>query len=270
MEVTWAEDDLNELRRAVHLLEDVSFIAKVSNLIGEPIEKIIDFLPSSTSGKITDIVNAALRKALRVALATLDLSAKDTPSNLRHKIAVGASGAVGGAFGLPALAVELPISTTIMLRSIADIARSQGEGLGSLPGQLECLLVFALGSPSESDDASKSVYFAARAGLAAAMQSAARYIASHGLGDATAPPIVRLLAQIASRFGSVVAEKVAAFGVPVLGAVGGATINVLLMDHFQDIATGHFIVRRLERTYGSDEVRRKYDKIHGAKRSTDS
>ena len=39
---------------------------------------------------------------------------------------VGASGAIGGAFGLASVAVELPISTTIMLRSIADIARSEG------------------------------------------------------------------------------------------------------------------------------------------------
>jgi hypothetical protein len=34
---------------------------------------------------------------------------------------------VGGGFGLAALPVELPISTIIMLRSIGDIARSEGE-----------------------------------------------------------------------------------------------------------------------------------------------
>ena len=38
-----------------------------------------------------------------------------------------ASGAAGGAFGLASLPVELPVSTTIMLRSIADIARAEGE-----------------------------------------------------------------------------------------------------------------------------------------------
>ena len=38
-----------------------------------------------------------------------------------------ASGAAGGAFGLATLPVELPVSTIIMLRSIAAIARNEGE-----------------------------------------------------------------------------------------------------------------------------------------------
>jgi len=47
----------------------------------------------------------------------------------------------------------------------------------------------------------------------------------------------------------------------VVGAFGGATINVLFIDHFQDMARGHFIVRRLERKYGHDEVEKKYKEI---------
>jgi len=49
-----------------------------------------------------------------------------------HKMFVATSGAVGGAFGLPALTVELPVSTITMLRSIADIARSEGEKIKSI------------------------------------------------------------------------------------------------------------------------------------------
>jgi hypothetical protein len=45
-------------------------------------------------------------------------------SQLLHKALATASGAAGGAFGLAALPFELPVSTIIMLRSIADIARS--------------------------------------------------------------------------------------------------------------------------------------------------
>ena len=44
-----------------------------------------------------------------------------------HKALATASGAAGGAFGLIALPVELPLSTIIMMRSIAEIARSEGE-----------------------------------------------------------------------------------------------------------------------------------------------
>ena len=44
-----------------------------------------------------------------------------------------------------------------------------------------------------------------------------------------------------------------------LGAVGGATLNVIFMNHFQRIAQGHFTVRRLERRYGSEVIRRQYE-----------
>jgi len=59
---------------------------------------------------------------------------------------------------------------------------------------------------------------------------------------------VRLVTRIASRFGVVVSEKAAAEAVPILGAAGGATINLLFINHFQSMARGHFIVRSLERT----------------------
>jgi hypothetical protein len=36
-------------------------------------------------------------------------------------------------------------------------------------------------------------------------------------------------------------------------------INSLFIDHFQDMGRGHFIVRRLERLHGPEEVRRLYD-----------
>ncbi|MBW2614674.1 MAG: EcsC family protein, partial [Deltaproteobacteria bacterium] len=51
----------------------------------------------------------------------------------------------------------------------------------------------------------------------------------------------------------------AAQAVPIIGAAGGALINTIFIDHFQDMARGHFIVRRLERVYGTDEVQRQYE-----------
>jgi len=33
------------------------------------------------------------------------------------------------------------------------------------------------------------------------------------------------------------------------------------MDHFQNMARGHFIVRRLERTYGKDLVHETYQRL---------
>jgi hypothetical protein len=38
-------------------------------------------------------------------------------------------------------------------------------------------------------------------------------------------------------------------------------INVLFVDHFQEMARGHFIVRRLERTYDPQLVRVEYERL---------
>jgi hypothetical protein len=160
---------------------------------------------------------------------------------------------------LPALAIELPVSTTVMLRSIADIARSEGERLTSPETKLACLEVFAFGGPSQRDDAAKAGYFAIRASLARAVSEAAQHLAQRGIAHEGAPAIVRFITQVASRFGVAVSEKLAAQAVPMIGAVGGALINSVFMDHFQDMARGHFMIRRLERTYPPALIRQAYD-----------
>ena len=51
--------------------------------------------------------------------------------------------------------------------------------------------------------------------------------------------------------------------IPILGAIGGASINLLFINHFQAAARGHFIVRRLERKYGAEFVKKEYGKVLG-------
>jgi hypothetical protein len=263
--MTIGEKELEDLKRAVELLENPSFIARLTDFVGQPVEKVTNFLPTQVSGKVQDAVKAVLSKLLNLSVKTLDEDFDGPASTITHKIATGVSGAIGGAFGLPALAVELPISTSIILRSIADIARGEGEDISSLEARLACLEVFALGGRSEADDGAETGYFAVRAALAKAVSDAAKYIAQKGLTGKSAPVIARLIAQLASRFGAVVSQKVAAQAVPLIGALGGATINLLFVDHFQDIARGHFIVRRLEREYGKEEVQKAYEKIRSGK-----
>ena len=67
--------------------------------------------------------------------------------------------------------------------------------------------------------------------------------------------------RVAARFGLVVTQKVAAQALPVVGALGGAAMNYAFIEHFQDVARGHFTVRRLERLYGKDKIRTEYDQI---------
>jgi len=254
-------EDLEALRYAKALLENPGLAAKITGLIGMPIEKALTLLP----GKWAQVVNEATRKSLETALQAALLTLDDKPLanswEFLHKLAVAATGAGGGALGLLGLPVELPLSTTIMLRSIADIARSEGERLRMPDAKLACLEVFALGGPSKSDDASESAYFLMRGALAKSVSEAAGYIAQRGLVEEGAPAIVRLIAQLATRFGVNVSEKVAAQAVPVIGAAGGMVINVLFIDHFQEMARGHFIVRRLERTYDPQLVRGEYEGV---------
>jgi len=255
------QEDLKSLTYAKQLLEHPGFGARVINLLGAPIEKGFRLLPAGWKGAVQDATRAALEKALRVAVTSLNASPRRAPSNLLHKLTVAASGAVGGAFGLAALPIELPVSTIIMLRSIADIAASEQEQLDSPEARLACLEVFALGGSTIKDDAAETGYFIVRAALARSISEAATYVAERGIAQEGAPAIVRFMAQIASRFGIVVSEKVAAEAVPVIGAVGGAVINTIFIDHFQSMARGHFIVRRLERTYGQEMVKRAYQEL---------
>jgi len=253
--------EISDLRGAKAILENPGLAAKVSNFVGTPIEKGLKKLPKSWSATVNDVARNSIEKALDIALLTMDRKERTSSSNWWHKLAVVATGAGGGAFGLPALAIELPISTTIMLRSIADIARSEGEDLHSPDAKLQCVQVLALGGPSKSDDGTEAGYFAARAALAKSISEAAAHLARKGLSQSGAPAIVKLITQIASRFSIVVSEKAAAQAVPVVGALGGAVINVLFLDHFQDMGRGHFMIRRLERLHGQEEVRRLYDEL---------
>ena len=148
-----------------------------------------------------------------------------------------------------------------MLRSIADIARSEGHDIRSPLTRMSCLEVFALGSKSSVDDAAEGSYWAVRAALAKAVSEAATYLAEKTVIEESAPALLRLVTAIAGRFGVVVSEQAAAKAVPIIGAAGGATINVLFMAHFQDMARGHFIVRRLEAKYGTPMIRAAYESI---------
>jgi len=255
------KSDLNDLKKAKRILENPGIAAKITNLIGIPIEKGFNLLPDNWNEKIGEITQTALTKAAHAAIFTMkDLPGEET-SNIWHKLAVATTGGIGGFLGLPAMSMELPISTTIILRSIADIARSEEENIYSDETQIACIEVFALGGPSSSDDASESGYFTVRAVLAQSVTKTAEYIAEKGLTEEGAPALVRLIIRIAERFSIQVTEKAAAQAIPAIGAVGGAIINTIFIDHFQDMARGHFIVRRLERKYGSEMIEETYKKI---------
>jgi EcsC protein family len=254
------QDDLDTLRRAARSLEHPSFAARLAMLAGKPIELIGNALPAPASQAVATATSKALELALQAALRTMQRPPHAGSQRL-HKILATASGAAGGAFGVVTLPIELPISTIIMLRSIAEIAQGEGEDLADPETALSCVQVFALGGKPGAGNASESGYFTVRGLLAKSVTQAARFIAERGAIEAGSPALVRFITQVASRFGVTVTQKLAAQAVPVIGALGGAAVNYAFIEHFQDMARGHFAIRRLERVYGEDEVRREYERF---------
>ena len=258
MEISPADQDV--LASAVRRLESLSLAGRLAALAGKPVGLVQRALPATASMAVAKVANRALERALDVALFSLR-NRRIIGGRKLHSGLACTSGAIGGAFGLTALPIELPISTTIILRAIAVIARQEGEDFDDLRARLACLEVFALGGSSARQQGEETDYFAVRAMLARGLVEVADFIVDKGAMREGAPLLVRSLTQIASRFGVVVSQKIAAQSVVVLGALGGAAINLAFVEHFQDVAQGHFTVRRLERAYGPEPVRAEYERL---------
>lgn len=254
-----ADDDRRALARAYQALEHPSYAARLANALGAPLEQGLRLLPRPWHNRIHAIAEAALHRALAAAIGSLGTASPAAAGRdrLHQALAIG-SGALGGFFGLPALAIELPVTTTIMLRAIADVAHANGEDLAAAATRRACVEVFAFGGPANTTSSADVGYYEVRAALALHFMPAVGALAD---GSAAIPGAVELVRGIARRFGLVVSDKAAAQMVPVLGAAAGAVINAVFVQHFQALADGHFTVRRLERTYGAEAVAAAYRAI---------
>jgi hypothetical protein len=248
------------LAKAVQTLEHVDFAARVADITGEPITRAIRLMPASAARRLDRAVQTAVVNCLNTAIETLDDAPLSQPAKRRSAAFVGVTGGIGGAFGVLALPVELPVTTTIMLRSIADIARHEGEDLRDLGARLACLEVFALSSGGGALRGDVG-YYATRAMIAKLTEDAIAQLLQRGAASTASPAVGALVSTIVNRFGLVVSDRLTASALPIIGAVGGATVNVLFINHFQSVAQAHFTVRRLERRHGPDAVRSRYDEL---------
>lgn len=246
-----APDDLADLARARSLLETPGLAAQLAARLGAPVAYALRTLPEAVTRRLGATIEATLLRIATAAAATLD--ATGPPARDAHALAAGLAGGVAGAFGPLTMLVEVPFTTATIFRSIAAIARAEGEDPAAPETVLACLEVFALGGPGEADDAADTGYFAVRGALAQQVKASADFLAAGG-GPA-APMLVAWIRRVAERLGVQYSEKLAAQTVPVIGAIGGAAVNAIFIRHFQAMAEGHFIVRRLERVHGRDAVR---------------
>jgi len=273
--------DLGALKTAVTTLEAPSLTIRIANRVGTPVEWALERLPGSSADAIHKAIQAALSKAVAGALRTMDEKSAGAARPRSHTAIVAASGAMGGFFGLKGTLVELPLTTTVIMRSVADIARSEGFSIADPLIQGECVQVFALGGRTADDDAADSAYYATRVGLneiaketgkrlaeAAANQAAQHTARATAQGFQLTPGqtsvwLAQIIEAVAQRFGIKVTEKFALQAAPVLGAVSGAAINAMFISHYQDMARGHFTVRRLEQKYGETPIRDAYRDLLG-------
>ncbi|MEN9498426.1 MAG: hypothetical protein RIS83_245 [Pseudomonadota bacterium] len=242
---------LAELRAAFDALENPSLAARLSAAIGTPIEALRTGLPAPLQGTLNKAVRAALTAAMEAALRSAPTrKPAGISSSWLHRGLAAATGVAGGAFGLAGTLVELPVSTSVLLRQIAAIAAEEGEDLSRPETSAECLKVFALGGRSPSDDAAESGYFALRLALAEAMKGS--------IGKTLLPGFI---AAIAARFVGPMGLKLSAQAAPIIGAAAGAAINLAFLEHFRGVARGHFTLRRLERLHGAAAVRSAYESL---------
>jgi hypothetical protein len=248
-----------DLMLAISQLERESLIARLAQATGTPVDIAIKYLPKTVNRQLRATVEAAIAKCLDVAVNSLDIDDDlGPPPPWIGKMLTGITGGIGGFFGMPALPLELPLTTALMLRSIAEVARSEGEDARSLDTRLACLEVFALGGGRGEKGEHNLQYYAVRSLLTKLTRDFSRYVMESGTLDASTPIVARLVSEIAARFGFAVSNRVAASIVPVVGAVSGAAVNVIFTDHFQRVARGHFTVRRLERQHGAELIRLHY------------
>jgi hypothetical protein len=252
-------DKQRELTLAITRLERQSFVARLAQATGTPVDLMIKYLPNAVNARLRDLIKATIVKCLEAAIDSLDEDHEvGVADEWLGKLMTGIAGGVGGFFGMAALPFELPLTTTLMLRSIAEIARAEGENVRSPQTMLACLEVFALGGGRGEQNELKLEYYAVRTVLTKFTQDVGRYTMQRGAINASSPIIARLVGEIVSRFGLALSDRFATGVVPVVGALSGATVNMIFMEHFQRVAHGHFVVRRLEREFGAEIIRHHY------------
>lgn len=246
-----------ELIEAIKCLENRNFATRLADYAGQPVNALIKYMPKAVNRRLRESIQVAILKCLELAIDSIGHDDMLKPPEWAAKMITGFTGGVGGFFGIAALPIELPLTTTLMLRSIAEIARSEGEDIKKLETMLACLEVFAMGD-RDSNNKVDIDYYAVRMMLGKFATDITSVVMERGAINASSPVFAKMVGEIVSRFGLVVSDMAAASAVPFIGAIGGATINMIFMDHFQCIARGHFIVRRLERIYGAEFIHVEY------------
>lgn len=192
-------------------------------------EAVMRRIPKFLKSRIDRSVAAALEQSFSVASASRGVLRNR--GDWFNRLGATAAGAIGGATGMAGILIELPVTVTMLLRAILEIADEHGLDTASDEIRIEALRIFALGGPLEDDDGVDAGLLAARLAVnARALQSV----------------ISSFAPQIAARL----MAKAGAQAVPVIGAVAGAGINYTFARYYQELARVQFGLLRLAKETG--------------------
>jgi hypothetical protein len=249
-----------ELAWSYERLEHPSLAARLSDVLATPFAETMKLMPRRWKKELDRRVENNMYRVLKMAMGSMDHREAVPSSDLLHRALVTGTGAVGGFFGPLTVLAELPVATALIMRSIADIARSEGEDImGNREARLACVQVFALGGRTQDDDEAEVGYYGMRITMGLHFENILEFAGK--MDGPHIPAAIQFARAVAARFGVVISDKIAAQLVPVAGAITAAGLNLIFMQHYQDVARGHFIVRRLERDYGADAIRDAYGQL---------
>jgi hypothetical protein len=254
--------DQAKLERAIALLEKNNFLTMLARMLGHPVNSVVAALPPVVGETVMKASRNAILQCLKVALKPRGPRSLLAIAGNHPALISGIAGAAGGFVGLAGLAVELPITTITMFQSITKIAAAEGEDISKPEVRLACLEVFALSTDGRGPATMESGYYATRSALAISANEAANYVLRRSTSLEAGPAVVALVSAIAPRFGLLVSQELAATAIPIVGAATGGSLNIAFVQHFNNIARGHFAVRSLERKYGETRIREEFELIH--------
>ena len=243
---------LDELAAIARLAAEADgFVVKLALRVGGAAESVLDRLPEAMRGRLGELTEAALRQSYAVAFRTQPPPEAErawASGPVWHRAATALTGAVGGIGGLGTTVVELPVTTTLILRSIQEVAREHGEDLDAPEVRAACIAVFGLGGPGRADDGVDSGLIAARLAL-------------------TGKSVAAMITAVLARYGMVVGQKALAQATPLIGAAIGATLNPAFTGFYQDMAAVHFRLRKLERAHDCERIGACYERISAERTS---
>lgn len=221
-------------------------VMAVLNRFGGQLEAQLGHLPEGFRDRIEAVTASALEAAYGLSRHGKKLPGSGNRGTFAMALATGAA---GGAGGLPSAVAELPVTIMVLFHAI----RREAEKLGFDPDDpwiaAEALRTFGSGSPIADDDGINTSFFSARLAL-------------------TGPALQKTIAIVAPRLAAALGQKLAAQAVPILGAVSGAALNAAFLRYYREMAAIRFGLLRLSESHGAAAVLEGFSKATAQPRLT--